>query len=157
VARSIVVIGIGNPNRGDDGIGAAVIGALGGRLPQEVRTLARSGDMLALMDDWAGFDAVVCVDAAAPAGAPGRIHRIDTAEEALPREIAYASSHAVGLAEAIDLARTLDRTPKALVVYAVEGQSFDNGAPLSPPVQASASAAADRVVAEVARLLEETP
>ncbi len=109
--------------------------------------------MLALIDEWAGFDAVVCVDAAAPQGAPGRIHRLDLAAEKLPPELSFASSHALGLAEAIELARILGLAPGKIVVYAIEGARFDGGAPLSPEVELAASEVADRVAAEVRRLL----
>ena len=109
--------------------------------------------MLALIDDWAGFDAVVCVDAAAPLGAPGRVHRLDLAKEKLPPELSFASSHALGLAEAVELARILGLAPETIVVYAIEGACFDGGAPLSPEVASAASEVADRVAAEVRRLL----
>ena len=87
VPRKVLVACLGNPDRGDDGLGAAVARALAGRLPDGVGLAVRSGDMLGLIDDWAGFDAVVCVDAAAPMdaslGTPGRIHRVDLARDDL--------------------------------------------------------------------------
>ena len=149
-AHRIMVIGIGNPDRGDDGIGPVVAAKLAGRLPPGVALAARSGDMLALIEDWADADALICIDAAAPAGMPGRIHRLDPTVAELPREPVVASSHAFGLAEAIALARALHRAPARIVVYAVEGCQFDGGTPLSPPVAAAADAVADRIVAEVA-------
>ena len=42
-----------------------------------------------------------------------------------------SSTHAVGIGEAIELARTLDRLPGRLIVYAVEGHRFDAGLGLS--------------------------
>jgi hydrogenase maturation protease len=153
-ARSrVLVAALGNPDRGDDGVGAAVAERLAGRLPAHAALLTRRGDMLALIDDWAGFDALVCVDAAAPLGAPGRIHRLDLAAEKLPPELSFASSHALGLAEAIELAHILGLAPKTIIVYAIEGACFDGGAPLSPEVASAASDVADRVAAEVRRLL----
>lgn len=149
----ILVAALGNPDRGDDGAGAAVAAKLANRLPTDAALLTRRGDMLALIDEWAGFDAVVCVDAAAPQGAPGRIHRLDLAAEKLPPELSFASSHALGLAEAIELARILGLAPGKIVVYAIEGARFDGGAPLSPEVELAASEVADRVAAEVRRLL----
>jgi hydrogenase maturation protease len=155
--RKVLVVGIGNPDRGDDGIGAAVAERLAGRLPDDVTLLARRSDMLALIHDWEGFDALVCIDAAAPMGAPGRVHRFDLAHDELPRELAFASSHALGLAEAIELARTLSLAPAEIVVYAVEGVSFDGGAPLSAVVAEAAPDVAGRVIEEVARLRRDRP
>lgn len=152
VACKVLVVGIGNPDHGDDGIGAAVLERLAGRLPADVGTLARRGDMLALIDDCAGVDALVCVDATAPTGMPGRIRRIDAVAETVPHDVSFASSHALGLAEAIELARTLGTAPPAMVVYAVEGMRFDDGVGLSPPVMRVVEEVADRVVADVERL-----
>ena len=59
------------------------------------RIITRYGDILSLIDDWAGFDAAVCIDAAAPMGAPGRIHRIDPAYGELPLDLSLTSSHAI--------------------------------------------------------------
>lgn len=155
--KRILVIGIGNPDRGDDGVGAAVAGMLADRLPDGVGLAARSGDMLSMIDQWAGFDALVCIDAAAQMGTPGRIHRLDLANEELPRDLAFASSHALGLADAVALARALGCAPARIVVYAVEGCAFDSGVPMTAEVAAAASEVTDRVVAEVGRLRQHCP
>jgi hydrogenase maturation protease len=108
--------------------------------------------MLSLIEDWANFDALVCVDAAAPTGAPGRIHRIDLAADELPQNISPTSSHGLGLAEAIALARALKCAPQDIIVYAIEGCCFNGGAPVTPQVTAAAGDVADRIADEVTRL-----
>jgi hydrogenase maturation protease len=153
--RKILVIGAGNPDRGDDGIGAMVAEQLAHRVPAEVAVLARSGDLLSLMEDWAAFDAVFCIDAAAPIDAPGRVHRIDLTTSALPRELALTSSHAFGLAEAIELARTLGLALPRIIVYAIEGHCFDAGAAMTPAVAAAAYVVADRIIDEITTLRQE--
>jgi hydrogenase maturation protease len=80
------------------------------------------------------------------------VHRIDLAVEALPRELSFASSHAMGLAEAVALARTLGRAPRDIIVYAVEGARFDTGSGLAPEVAAAVATVAERIVAEADRL-----
>ncbi|MEJ2409187.1 MAG: hydrogenase maturation protease [Novosphingobium sp.] len=153
-ASRVLVLCIGNPDRGDDGIGPAVAEALNGTLPPDATLMTRSGDMLAMLEDWAGFDALVCIDAAARGEEPGRIHRIDLVKEDLPRDMAFLSSHAFGLGEGIALARSLGLAPAVIIVYAIEGQDFDDGAPLSAPVAAAIVPAADRIRDEVVRLQE---
>ena len=148
----VLVIGFGNPDRGDDAVGPVVAAALARRLPADVEVVERHGDGLGLVEDWDGHDAVICVDAAAPAGRPGRVHRVDVAKESLPPEPSFTSSHAFGLAEAIALARTLGRLPATTVVYAVEGLSFDHGALLTEPVAAAVGAVVERVAAEAFEL-----
>ena len=153
--RKVLVVCLGNPDRGDDALGVAVANALVGRLPADTKLLCRSGDMMSLIVDWAGFDALVCVDAAASMGVPGRIHRINLATDELPTEISLTSSHAFGLADTVRLARTLELAPQDIVVYAVEGGSFTVGAPMTPAVMAAIAKVADCIVAEVDRLRQD--
>jgi hydrogenase maturation protease len=150
--RKVLVIGLGNADRGDDAVGPSVAQDLRARLPADVPVIARRGDMLSLIEDWAGFDALVCVDAAAPLEGPGRIHRIDLRAGALPKGISLTSSHALGLAQAIELACTLHLAPREIIVYAIEGGSFEPGAAMTPAVAAAARVVAERIVAEVGRL-----
>ena len=140
-----LVIGIGNPDRGDDGAGIAVARHLAGA--PGLRVIEKAGDTLALLDAWAGAERVFLVDAAAAEGMPGRVHRLDGAVP-LPRDLALGSTHAFGLAETVELARTLGALPARLVVYAIEGERFAPGAGLSPAVSAAAMAVAERIVAE---------
>jgi hydrogenase maturation protease len=146
------VVGVGNAYRGDDALGLVVAQELTGRLSPCVTILTRAGDMASLIEDWAEHEALVIVDATEPMGTPGRIHRVDLATEELPRGLSLTSSHAFGITEAIDLARVLGRLPEQVVVYAVEGRCFDNGAPLSPEVAAAMGEVTERVAAETARL-----
>lgn len=151
MSRGLTIIGLGNPDRGDDGVGALVVDALAGRLPEGVETMTRAGDMMALVEDWSDVAAVICIDAAATMSAPGRIHRIDGHDGTLLPEPGLASSHAFGLAEAIALSRALGTAPPVLVIYAIEASVFDTGTPVSPPVAAAVDEVATRVLAEALR------
>jgi hydrogenase maturation protease len=148
----LLVIGIGNPDCGDDAIGPLVAQRLVGRFPPEVAILERTGDMLGLIEDWSGCDGVVLIDAAALVTTPGTIHRIDLLHESLPAGLSLASTHGFGLADAVGFARALGQLPATLVVYAMEGGRFDLGAPPSPEVVAAAEAVAERVIREVMRM-----
>jgi hydrogenase maturation protease len=148
----VLVVTLGNPDRGDDGVGQIVGRKLAAILPVDV-TVAQSGnDLTSLIAAWEGFDAVICVDAAAPLTLPGRIHRYDLATTELPQDMVRVSSHGLGLADTIALARVLDAAPRDIIVYAVEGGSFAAGATMTPEVSAAAAEVADRVADEVERL-----
>ena len=127
---SVLVLAIGNPDRGDDGFGPAVAQRLRRRVHPTVRILERSGDALALIEDWDGIPSVV-IDAMAPISEPGQVHRFDLTDSPLPIGVAPSSSHAFGVAETVELARGLGRLPRYLVAYLVEGEQFGTGAPLS--------------------------
>ncbi|HTV95521.1 MAG TPA: hydrogenase maturation protease [Steroidobacteraceae bacterium] len=144
----MLVLALGNPDRGDDAVGGLIAQALAGRLPADVAVMA-CRDVLGTIDAWAGFDGLVCVDAAAPLGNPGRIHRLDLAMSPLPADGSLTSSHAFGLAEVIELARRLKLAPPQVIVYAVEGRCFERGAAMTPAVAAAVRGAADHIVAEI--------
>lgn len=149
-ARKDLVIGIGNPDCGDDGVGSAVARSLARRLT-EAEVIVRSGDMLALLEDWWGRDFVVLIDASAKGSHPGRVHRIDLAEGKLPRDALPSSTHALGAADVFALASTLDMCPGRIVVYTVEGASFAPGTGLSPAVADAVECVSERIVAEFAQ------
>ena len=148
----VLVVGIGNQDRGDDGFGPAVVRRLHGRAPPGVCIRECSGDILALIEAWNGFAAVFVVDAAAPIGRPGRVHRLDLTDSALAVGFAHGSTHAFGIAEAVELARSLDQLPSRLIAYLVEGERFDIGAPLSPVVAEAVGEVVERIVVEFARI-----
>jgi len=154
--RQILVVGIGNPDRGDDGIGPLAVRQLARRMSHDVSPnvaiVERSGDALALIDDWAGYDAVILVDAAAPGSLPGRVHRIDLLAGELPAGASLSSTHGFGVAEAVGLARALDLLPRHVIAYAIDGAQFDPGTPISHEVAAAVDDVVARVAGELDRL-----
>ena len=151
---SVLVVAIGNPDRGDDGFGSAVARRLRGRVPSKVRILERSGDALALIEDWDCIPSVIVIDAMAPISEPGQVHRFDFTDSPLPIGFAPSSSHALGVAETVELARSLGRLPQCLLAYLVEGEQFETGVPLSPVIAAAVADVAERVLAELSTILE---
>jgi hydrogenase maturation protease len=151
---SVLVLAIGNPDRGDDGFGPAVAQRLPGPVHPTVRILERSGDALALIEDWEGIPSVIVIDAMAPISEPGQVHRFDLTDSPLPIGFAPSSSHAFGVAETVELARSLGRLPRYLVAYLVEGEQFGTGAPLSLAVAQAVGDVAEHVVNEVLTILK---
>jgi hydrogenase maturation protease len=138
--RGVVVIGVGNAARGDDAAGLVVARRVGGR--------EHEGDPLALLEAWEGAATAVVIDAVRSGAVPGTVHRFEAGDAALPARLrSSTSTHAVGLAEAIELARALDRLPPRLIVYGIEGERFTAGAELSPAVAAAVEVVAAAVVA----------
>lgn len=136
-----VVIGVGNALRGDDAAGVAVAERLHG--------LACEEEPSRLMEAWEGADAAVLVDTVVSGEPAGTIHRFDASDTPLPAHALRSSTHAIGLAETIELARALGRLPKSVVVYGIEAASFDAGAPLSPDVAAAVTELAERIEEEL--------
>jgi hydrogenase maturation protease len=146
----VVVIGVGNDYRHDDGLGPAVLARLRDLDLAGARLAVTDGDPSRLIDLWTGADLAVVVDAAhAAPPRPGRVHRL-TLAGAAGLDRAAASTHGLGLGDAVELARTLDRLPRQLVVYAVEPADVTLGVGLSPAVAAAVAPVAAAVAAEVA-------
>lgn len=142
------VIGIGNPLRGDDAVGLLVarrVRELGG---PRVEVLELEGEPGRLIDAWQGARLAVVVDAVRAGAREGSVMRFDASATALPASISASSTHALGLGDAIEIARALDRLPPRLVVYGVEGASFGAGEAVSEPVAAAVDEAARAVLRE---------
>ncbi len=148
-APGVLVIGVGNDLRGDDSAGLEVARRLRG-VGDGARAgvgapLAYDGDGAGLLDLWQGARAVVLVDAISSGAPAGTIHRFDASATALPARMAHGSTHAIGLADAIELARVLRRLPPRVLVYGVVGERFGAGAALSEAVAAALAPLADAV------------
>jgi len=150
VGDAVVVIGVGNPDRGDDGVGPEVLARLAGRVPGGVRLMRLAGaDPAEIMEAWSGSAGAIVVDAMVSGVAPGTITRFDAVAGPLPAGVRLASTHVLGAETAVEMARALGRLPGRLVVYGVEGESFAAGSGLSPVVAAALPAAAERILKEV--------
>jgi hydrogenase maturation protease len=143
------VICVGNAFRGDDAAGLEVAKRLRGVLPDGAELLEREGEPTALMDSWEGAEAVWLVDAVRSGARSGTVHRLDAGEQELPAGLFRASTHAFGLAEAVELARALGRLPARTVVFGIEGGRFDAGDELSPEVAAAVPGVAEALREEV--------
>jgi len=149
---NVLVIGIGNPLRGDDGVGRIVARRLQERAIPNLRVLELDGEITSLLEAWKGLRAVIVVDAAASHSAPGTVHRFEAIQSALPGKIFQNSTHAFGLHEAVELSRALHQLPQRLVVFGIEGKSFALGGELSVDVEQAATKVVDRIIEEAAAL-----
>jgi hydrogenase maturation protease len=143
-----MVVGVGNPDRGDDGVGLLVARMLRDRLPPDVRIEERLGGAAELIELLREADEAVLVDAMVSGAPAGTIRRFDCVAGEVARGQGRASSHGLGVAEAIGLASALECLPRACVIYAVEAAEFSPGADMSDGVAAGAEAVADRIAAE---------
>ncbi len=145
----VVVIGVGSEFRRDDGAGPAVVGRLRDLVPPGVDLVVTDGEPTRLMEAWTGAALAVVVDAvrAGPAQ-PGRVHRfvIDRPGTGSARP---ASSHGLGLDDAISLAVALDRMPGRLIVHAIEASDLAQGIGLTPAVAAAVGPVTSAILADI--------
>lgn len=143
---TVAAVCLGSPFRGDDAVGPVVAERLRGL---GVPVLDCADEPTRLLDAWAALDTVVVVDALRSGTTAGALHRIDAGDGPLPRDLRLASTHAMGIADALDLARALDRAPARVVVLGLEGAAFGMGEDMTPAV----AAAIDGLVVAVVREL----
>jgi len=148
----VIVLCVGNADRGDDGAGRAVARLLRGKAPVRVEISELDGEATALLEQLARCDAAFIVDACMSGTKVGTVHRFDAHAVALPQVFCDMSTHGFGVAAAIELARTLGQLPARTVVYAIEGRSFAIGESLSQPVAKAASEVADKIRLEIEEL-----
>lgn len=144
-----VLVGIGNEYRQDDGVGLVVADQIQRRDLTDVRVVTTDGEPSRMIEAWSGADVAVVVDAVKLADpTPGRVHRMLVDD--LPGHVSAASSHGLGVPEAVELARVLDRLPGRLVLYTVEVLETGFGVGLSDPVAAAVPDLVDAVLRELA-------
>ncbi len=147
-----LVIGIGNPDRGDDGAGLAAARALSEKAPDGVSVVELRGEPATLIDAWTKADVVFLIDACSSGAEAGAIRRFAVHERPLPEHFGAVSTHGFGVAATIELARAMDALPKSLVVYGIEACSFQAGWPLSAPVARAVEDVVARILAELFRV-----
>lgn len=145
--NNVLIIGVGNAWRRDDGAGPVVAERLAGR--PGLRTMIMPGEGAELMDAWATDDRVIVVDAMRSGEPVGTIRRFDAVRGSLPAGAFSCLSHRFGLAEAVEMARALDRLPSELEIFGIEAADFGQGPGLTPEVQSAAQDLADRIAADV--------
>lgn len=167
MSRNVLVVGVGNLLRRDDGFGIVVAQRLEARddLPPGVRVtetgIAGVGLVQDLMD---GYDALVIVDAVSRGGVPGTLYLLEpgvpdirawTAEE---RRAFLADLHQVEPSKALGLAAALGVLPATVRVLGCEPAECDEAEiGLTPAVERAAEAAVERVRRLLDELLEPAP
>ncbi|MEZ5074886.1 MAG: hydrogenase maturation protease [Solirubrobacterales bacterium] len=144
-----VLIGLGNDLRGDDAAGLLVARAAREASRGGVDVVEAGGEPIDLLDAWENAEAAVVVDAVVSGAAPGAIQRIDAAAGPLPAPFAAPSTHALGLAEAVELARALGRLPDRLIVFGIEGTDFATGGEPSAAIRSAVASLAAAALAEL--------
>ena len=135
--NKVLIIGIGNEFRSDDGAGIVCARKLKEKVNSNITVIENDGDGAMLMELWKGFDEVILIDSVSVGSKPGTIHNIDAGKAEFPKENSIHSSHLFSVAEAIETSKILKKLPEKLVVYGIEGKSYESGNTISEEVNKS--------------------
>jgi hydrogenase maturation protease len=155
VDKNILVIGIGNKYRSDDGIGIYVAEKIREKKIPNITVSEAIGEGTSLIDLWKDNPKVIIVDAASSGNKPGTIHRFEAHKEKIPSKLFGYSTHAFSLAEAIELSRALGNLPKCLIIFGIEGENYTDGSELSERLKASVNEIVKIIEEEIEKLKKE--
>jgi hydrogenase maturation protease len=133
--KQVLILGLGNPLLGDEGIGVRVAEELKGlELPDGVAVVEGGTAGLGLIGLMEGYQRVIIVDAADMGHPPGRVVRFTPSEAQLKVE-APLSLHQIGLGQVLALAEALEMVPAELVIIGIQPSQIEGGVGLSPEVE----------------------
>jgi hydrogenase maturation protease len=146
--NKILLMGLGNDLRSDDGVGLAVVREVKKRLDDsngiDVKESPEMG--MALLDDLIGYNEVVLVDSVQTGKfPPGSLHELD---ENNLKVLHGASPHYMGISEVLALGRAIPlHMPHRLKIFAIEvNDPFTISTEISTAVSESIPTAATRVL-----------
>jgi hydrogenase maturation protease len=152
----LTVIGCGNSNRCDDGVGVFVAQSLQGYLQRRPRLGVQVFDAgtagMEVMFKARGARKLIVIDAASTGSEPGAIFEVPGEELEADHEPAY-SLHDFRWDHALAAGRRLfrDDFPADVTVYLIESETLEFGLDLSQPVLASAR----KVIADIQRTIDD--
>ena len=151
VTDEIVVVGLGNSYRSDDGVGIVAAAALGELALPGVRVVTDVVEPMSLLEAWSGARLAVVIDAAVVTSSvpsvPGRVRRCTLSDVVTPCE--GLSSHSVDIGRTHALGQVLRRVPDALVVFTIEVADTRHGIGLTPEVARAVPEVVGMVVSEI--------
>ena len=154
--KRVLVLGIGNPLCGDDGVGIKVIEYLNKNthFPQGVKVQDGGTGALMLLGRLGDYDNIIIVDAMESGKDAGSITRC-VPKEVRPVSRHMASLHGVSFADMLKLTLLIDGRLPSLVIIGIQPKCIERGAHLSQEVEASIPTVAAMVATECKRVLSE--
>jgi len=150
MSKRLAIVGLGNPLRGDDGVGCRVIEELSRwELPPGVELLDGGAIGLGLLDLIEGWELVILVDAAEMGRRPGEFLRFTPDDVLVAAKPDSCSFHQAGLSETLTLAGVLGLDLPEMVIFGIQPQKVGWGENLSPVVEAALPVLAEAVLNEI--------
>jgi len=151
--KNLLIIGCGNLDRGDDAAGLLAVRRL---RKLGIDAQEHNGDALALIEAWRGADRVVLIDTVVTGSRSGKVTIWDAIAHPLAGDCFRWSTHAFGVAGAVELARSLGWLPSWLRIYGIEGKQFEMSTQPSPAVLEGVGQAVQQI-ARIAAVPKSSP
>ena len=143
-----LVLGLGNPMMGDDGVGWYVASRLAGdpRLPADVEAVWGGTDLLRYAGRIEGRSLVLVVDAVQDAAEPGAVVVFENLADL---DDGQPHAHQLSAVQAMRLLQMMTPVPMTLLGVSISSAAMRNG--LSADVEACMPAILERVLEELGR------
>jgi len=137
--NGILLVSLGNPLVGDDGVGLAVLKMLEQReLPAGVRLADLGTDLLALSSHLDGIDKVILIDAVNFNGKPGELRRFAYSELQATDGVELKTAHGINPLDALALLAAAGILgEREVILLGCQPETLELGAALSPAVEES--------------------
>ena len=146
-----LVLSLGNPLRGDDGVGTAVLTLLAAYpiIPPGVVLLDGGTPGLETVLLLEGYQKAIIIDAADMGLAPGEWRRFSSAKLAAQEANLTGTLHQAGLAEALELADALNMLPDEVIIFGIQPGEIGWEPGLSVGVETAVSEVCKAVIEEI--------
>jgi hydrogenase maturation protease len=146
VPAPILIIGYGNPSRGDDAIGPTALTEIEQRLTahkarERIELLTDFQLQIEFVTDLVGRECVVFIDASVSAASPYEFTRISAQPNPAVSSHALAPAHLLSVYE-----RHYAHTAPISFLLAIKAYAFELGEPMSAAAQANLTAAVDHLL-----------
>jgi len=120
-----LLVGIGNPFRGDDAVGLEVARSLESILGNALDVIYCEGDPVDLLDLWSDRDQVFLIDAVTTGTKSiGFLHCFHPLKEPIPASLSSSSTHLIDINQVIELGKALGSIPKMITLFGIESRDF---------------------------------
>ncbi|MEM0444529.1 MAG: hydrogenase maturation protease [Nitrososphaerota archaeon] len=138
----VKIVCVGNRFRRDDGAAHRVADLLE---PEPGVEVVRAQAPVEILNHVSSdIDTLIVVDAMERISEPGRIHRLNSVT-LLSDKSPWRSTHTMTLPEVIRLLESLGAKPSEIIIFGIEGESFEPGVGLSESVERSCAVVASEI------------
>lgn len=122
----VLIFGIGNPLRSDDGVGVSVIEALRKENLKDTTEVREGISGLDILGAMTGCDRVIIVDAIQSGGEPGTIYKLSLDDLGHKNTLHAFSSHDVNFLAMLEYGKDLlpERIPEDIIIIAIEAEDI---------------------------------
>ncbi len=147
--KNFLIVGVGNPFRGDDSVGILVARFLKRCFGERVKIIGVGFSLDELIQTWGNYDLVILIDAVKSKESPGKIYRLKFGVDEISARLEFFSTHSIGLIEHIEIAKALGKLPRELIIYGIVGKDFDIGGAISREARASCKEVIKQILSEL--------